>query len=343
LHPELIQAIAVSELLLEGWIESLRQATCDLSTLTHQIISTIAETGGLNAAELYKRLCEFGPFCAVEPALFTRLLRCLGSADVVEQTGQGDLILGLVGERLRSERDFYAAFQTPVEFAVLHVRRNIGTLPLRAIPEPGEHIILAGRRWKVVQADMVRGEVHVEPAAGRKRPHFLGELGDIDDRVRERMREVLRDSRVYRYLNPVAAQLVDHARRSAAEAGVLDHALQSVSDRQTRWFPWNGTRAQRTLVAMLTGAGVGATTRSVAIDIEASRGDVRDLIGTFVQAPSSALAIATHVQPKQRRKYDRFLTDDLLDVGIARDTLDLTGALSACSAALASPPPGSRK
>lgn len=331
LHLELIQAIAITELLLEGWVEPLRPASCDLSTLTHQIISNIAETGGLGAAELYERLCKVGPFREADPALFARLLRCLGSRDVVEQTAQGDLILGLLGERLRSERDFYAAFLTPDEFTVLHGERNIGTLPLRIVPKPGEHIILAGRRWKVTLVDLDRAEVHVAPAIGRKRPLFLGGPGEIHDRVRERMREVLIDSRAYPYLNSVGAQLLGHARAAAAEAGVTDRPLITVSDRRTLWFTWAGTRKQTTIVAIFAAAGVAATDRGVAVEVEAPFDDVRACIGSFVNAPASAESIAAHVQPKHRRKYDRLLSDDLLDLAIARDVLDCAGAIATCA------------
>lgn len=333
LHLELIQAIAITELLLEGWVEPLRPAACDLSTLTHQVISTVAETGGLGAAELYERLCKVGPFRDVETALFTRLLRCLGDRDVVEQTNQGDLILGLFGERLRSERDFYAAFMTPDEFTVLHGERNIGTLPLRIVPKPGEHIILAGRRWKVALVDLERAEVHVAPAAGRKRPLFLGGPGEIHDRVRERMREVLRESRAYSYLNSVGTQLLGHARQAAAESGASERPLIPVSERRTLWFSWLGTRKQTTLVAMFATAGVAAVDRGVAVDVEASASKVRAIIDSFVSAPADALAIAASVQPKYRRKYDRLFSDDLLDVAITRDTLNVAGALAACRVA----------
>lgn len=330
LHLELIQAIAITELLLEGWVEPLHPAKCDLSTLTHQIISIIAETGGLGAGELYERLCKVGPFQEVEPALFTRLLRCLGGRDVVEQTSQGDLILGLLGERLRSERDFYAAFLTPDEFTVLHGERNIGTLPLRIVPKPGENIILAGRRWKVALVDLERAEVQVAPAAGRKRPLFLGGPGEIHDRVRERMREILRESRPFHYLNPVGTQLLGHARLAAGESGACERQLTSISDRRTLWFTWLGTRKQTTLVAMFAAAGVPAVDRGVAVEVDAPIAKVRAIIESFVNSPADALAIAAHVQPKFRRKYDRLFSDDLLEVAIARDTLDVRGALDAC-------------
>lgn len=333
LHLELIQAVAVTELFLEDWVEPNRPSCCDLSTLTHQIISNIAETGGIVALELFDRLCKVGPFRHIEPPLFGRLLRCLASRDIVEQTTQGDLILGLLGERIRSERDFYAAFLAPDEFSVLHGERNIGTLPIRIVPQTGEHIILAGRRWRVTLVDLERAEVHVAPATGRKRPLFLGGPGEIHDRIRERMRDVLMGGYPYPYLNSVAAQVLGHARASFAETSVADHPMIAVSDRRTLWFTWAGTRKQTTLAAMFAAAGVAAMDRGIAVEVDAPAKEVGACIGSFVMAPVAAESIAAHVQPKHRRKYDRLLSDDLLDLAIVRDMLDVPGAASLCQKA----------
>ncbi|MCK6431333.1 MAG: hypothetical protein L6Q72_19930, partial [Burkholderiaceae bacterium] len=121
------------------------------------------------------------------------------------------------------------------------------------------------------------------------------------------------------------------ARAAAAEAGVTDRPLITVSDRRTLWFTWAGTRKQTTIVAMFAAAGVAATDRGVAVEVEAPFDDVRACIGSFVNAPAAAESIAAHVQPKHRRKYDRLLSDDLLDLAIARDVLDCAGAIATCA------------
>ena len=332
LHLELVQAIAVTELLLSGWVEPLAPAACDLSTLTHQIISNIAETGGLRAAELFERLCRLGPFRSIEPALFAEVLRALGQRDVVEQSPEGDLILGLVGERLRAERDFYAAFQGPDEFAVLHGQHAIGTLPLRFVPNIGEHLVLAGRRWKIALVDLERAEIHVAPAVGRKRPLFMGGPGEIHDRIRLRMREILAEDREYAYLSPIAATLLRQARCAARESGATSQLLLAAGEKSTLWFTWVGTRVQRSLLAMLANVNVGASDRGVAIEAALGRDECAMIIRRIAEREPDALAIAAHVQPKERRKYDRLLTPELLDRSISSDLLDVPGALAACLA-----------
>ena len=191
-------------------------------------------------------------------------------------------------------------------------------------------IAFASTLWKLEPGDLIYTGTPAGVGVFRKPPVFLGDLGEIHDRVRERMREVLRESRAYPYLNSIGAQLLGHARQAAAESGATQHPLIALSDRQTLWFAWTGTRNQRTLVAMFSAAGAIARDRGVAIDVTAPVDEVRSLIGSFVKSPADVLAIAANIQPKYRRKYDRLLDEDLLDVAIARDTIDIASALAAC-------------
>ncbi|HVS71002.1 MAG TPA: DEAD/DEAH box helicase [Phycisphaerae bacterium] len=177
LYPGLIRGLATTELLLAGWIEPPQPLVCDLSTLTHQILSTIGETGGRGAPELYQALCVEGAFRGIDRPLFVRLLRQLGSHGAIEQMVEGDLILGSLGERLYRHFTFYAVFQTPESYTLVHDSERLGTLDV--VPEPGQHILFAARRWLVLDVDPERKEIHVRPARGRKRTRFGGTCWDV--------------------------------------------------------------------------------------------------------------------------------------------------------------------
>src|SRR5690606_6771525 len=112
--------------------------SCDLSTLTQQVLSVISQHGGASAGYIYDLLCRppSGAFADVDPGLLAALLRSMAEQDLIEQMAEGDLILGLNGERLRKDKGFYAVFQTPEEFAVLHDGRLLGTLEL--VPQEGD-------------------------------------------------------------------------------------------------------------------------------------------------------------------------------------------------------------
>jgi ATP-dependent Lhr-like helicase len=199
LNLDLLQAVAVTELMLEGWVEPPEPPRFDLSTLSQQVISVVAETGGCRADALFDRLCGRGAFREVDARLFTDLLRQLAREDVIEQMDGGDLILGLQGERLRRDKGFYAVFPTPDEYTVLHAGEVLGTL--ESAHQPGDHLLFAGRRWRVVDVDDERLLLHVEPAKGWKRPRFGGGVGDVHARVRQKMRDVLAAPSAMPYLD----------------------------------------------------------------------------------------------------------------------------------------------
>ena len=66
LHLRLVRSIAMVELLLEGWCKPPTAQALHLSTLTHQILSVIAEHSGTRANRLYAILCKRGPFRRVD-------------------------------------------------------------------------------------------------------------------------------------------------------------------------------------------------------------------------------------------------------------------------------------
>ena len=78
-----------------GWCEPPDQDALHLSTLIQQVLSAIAQHGGITAAAAYRALCGPGsPFTAVTQAQFASLLRDLGASEVLVQAADGTLLLG---------------------------------------------------------------------------------------------------------------------------------------------------------------------------------------------------------------------------------------------------------
>ena len=330
----LLQAVAISELMLEHWVEPPRAPRLDLSTLTQQVISTIAETGAIDAAELHNRLCRDGPFRAVPGGLFARLLRSLGAGDVLEQGPDGNLILGLEGERIRSRRDFYAAFASRAEFSIVAQDRVLGTLPIDAVPKVGEHIVFAARRWQVADVDPAKLILHVQPARRRGRPRFTGGVGDIHPMIRERMRVLVAGTKVPAYLDATAAKALSDAQSSAAQHGLARRGFVDLDEKRTLFLTWTGSAAQRTLQALLASYGLDGADCAVGIECRTSASDLKRRLAEADLRTVTERQLAEHVQPKQYRKYDALLPVDLLDQCIAVDRLDLAEVLKVLSAAL---------
>src|SRR5262249_49394653 len=146
----------------------------------------------------------------------------MGKADLIEQTPEGLLILGLRGERIVRGRDFYVAFVVPEEYRVLHQARHVGNV--MAAPDLGidGYLILAGRRWQALPGDPGRKAPLVDPPPGGRSPASSGTAGhDIHPRVRETMRSLLGRDDIPVYLDPTAGAMLAGARAAAREADIL--------------------------------------------------------------------------------------------------------------------------
>lgn len=326
LFTELLQAVAMTELMLEKWVEPPVFDELDLSTLIQQILSVLAQTGGSTAADLFDVLVMNGGFRQVDKQTFQELLRSMAEHDLIEQMPTGDLILGLGGQRVVERFDFYSAFMTPEEYRVCYDVQLIGTLPTLFIPQPKDHIILAGRRWQVESVDCERKEIQVRPARGRKPPRFNGSGGEIHPRIRQKMKEVLINDKLYPYLSTKGSQILTRSRQTARNKAIWDSPILPLGQRSCIWFTWTGTRAQRTLEVMALAKGIRARDLGVAMEFECSQDEVVQAYQQILDNPPSLLSLAKLLVNKQRRKYDNFLTDELLNRSLAESALDITEA-----------------
>lgn len=257
LHLGLLRAIAMIELLLDGWCEPPRPDALHLSTLVHQILSVIAGKGGARAADIHDLLCKKGPFRQVSAAVFLDMLRAMGAPDtaLIEQSQSGLLLLGRAGEKLVEHYSFYAVFQTPEEYRLIAAGCDLGTVPLDNILSPGMMLIFSGRRWVVREIDSAARVITVNPAKGGTPPAFGGAPGAIHDRVVQRMAELLRGDQQPVYLDAQAARLLDEARRNYRSAGFGTAQIVRTGDRSAIVETRCGTVLTTTLALALQGYG----------------------------------------------------------------------------------------
>lgn len=217
----LVRSIAMIELLLENWCEPPKPQALHLSTLVHQILSVVAQNGGAHANRIFRILCQEGPFRKVDKGIFLDVLRAMGAVDtgLLEQSNDGLLLLGRAGEKLVEHYSFYAVFKTAEEFRLVSAGRELGTLPVENLLATGMMVIFSGRRWRVEEIHERDRVIVVSPAKAGVPPQFGGDLGDIHDRVIERMFDVLENDEIPAYLDPIAATLLSQARNNFAQMG----------------------------------------------------------------------------------------------------------------------------
>jgi ATP-dependent Lhr-like helicase len=331
LYLDLVRAIAIIELMLERFIEPTLAERANLSTLVQQIMSSSAETGGIQAAELFERLIGSGAFSTVKKGDFGVLLRELGARHLIEQLPDGTLVLGVRGQRIAEHYSFYAAFKSPEEFQVLHGTRPIGTLPEDQVPPTNEHVILAGRRWRVDGVEPERKQVYVVPASGRRPPKFKSGLPDVHPRVHRKMRALLMDSNVPPYLDDTAAEILAKA-RAAAKTTDLRNTLELLPN-GARLFLWAGSRVQRTLCLVFAKAKVPYDPKDPAgIELNCEPEKWAHALRDFIDKPDATALAAfadekMHARVLDGEKFDPYVPRALWAAAYGREQLDVQAAV----------------
>jgi ATP-dependent helicase Lhr and Lhr-like helicase len=327
LHPSLVQAIATIDLLLRGWYEPPRVGKLHLSTLIQQLLSLIAQCGGIYPQRSWEILCQNGAFSELDSATYMQLLRCLGEQDLIQQSQEGLLLLGLMGERWVNHYSFYTAFKTPEEFRITTTGKTLGTLPIEYPLIEGSYLIFAGKRWQVLSVDRQHRVVDVMRASAGRVPYFGGEPGLVDDRIPQEMFKIYTGEEVPAFLDAMAQDLLLEARANFWAYG-LDHRHLIAYGHQTLLFPWAGSLVMNTLFIQLLARGLEVEQRAIALTFNGvSVAEVMQHLQELAAAePPDAAALAATVKNKVTEKHDLFLTEELLCRNYASSYLDVPGA-----------------
>ena len=328
LHLGLIRSIAMVELLIEGWCEPPAPEALHLSTLCHQVLSVIAERGGINAATLYDVLCRKGTFRKVSPALFARLLRDIGSAEtaLIDQALDGTLLLGPEGEKLAEHYSFYAVFQSAEEYRVVAAGRQIGTLPATNVFVPEMTIVLSGRRWRITQVHSKDRVIEVSGDRVGRPPPFGGGGGQVHDRIIEKMKEVLSDGEVPRYLDKAAARLLQDARSEFQRLRLDVRSVCSLGEGNFLVATWAGTVKTSTLALLLKAMGHRVTAHDGFLEIDQASAliPVESALQNIASGPAdTGQPSLPGIEQCMTEKYHRYLSRDLLYEDAVSSVVDI--------------------
>ena len=322
---KLLQGIALVQLYLEGrWVEPPKLDRLPYSLLYHQTMSTLASCGEMSPAALASRVLSLSYFHRISQDDFKLLLRHLLETEHLQRTEQGGLIVGLSGERQINTFKFYAVFKENEEYTVRWGSQELGTIVMP--PPVGEKIALAGHVWIVEEIDHKRRLVYCEQVKG-KVPAYFGECpGDINTKVLERMRQVLREDKSYPYLMKNAVSRLEQARHSALNSGVVSEPLICLGGDMWCLFPWLGSYA---FLAMERFLKVKCADRLGITGLDKSRpyfiqfkmkADKEEFFKVLAEAEKEPLDPMELVYPNEIpyfEKYDEFLPDELIRKGFA--------------------------
>lgn len=326
LNLSLVQSIAMVECLKAGWCEPPVPAGLHLSTLIHQLLALILQSGGIKPPTAWRILCERGPFKAVDRAMFADLLRCMASPEnkLVEQSPEGLLMVGAEGERLTESHEFYPVFATEKEYRIIHEAKTLGTYPLDSAIKPGETLIFSGRRWLILEVDDRSRVITVRPTKGGKPPQFSGQVGGLHDRVVATMRDVLSGGDQYPYVDQVATEMLNDARTSFAELGLKERSVISYGE-GVLVLPWVGTKKLTTLGLALQSKGFSIAQLSHVIEMqECEVSGVASVLSALANGgvPDTERLTAGVAKPHVAR-FDHLLNDDLLSKVLLAERIEI--------------------
>lgn len=327
LRPDLLQAIAMTELLLSKWCEPPLAHQLHLNALVQQTLSVIREHGGITANDLHMRLETIGPFRSATVGLYLKILKSMGAAELIEQTSDGLLILGEKGERIVDSYEFYAVFESSEEYKVLYGAATIGSVSVDVDSQAGKHIILGGRRWEITSIDTTSKYISVRPSPAGMPPTFEArERGDVHPKIHETMRKLLCEENLPTYLDQNSKQLLQEARCVAIAAGIREGNLVEAG-KNLILFTWAGNRITRTLSQLLT-VRFALTCIDDPFCIEIQNIGRSQFVAHLMKLRETYFTqdeLCATVPPMDSGKYMPFLTDELKRLSAYYTHYDLQG------------------
>lgn len=327
-----VHSAATVSLLLEGWFEPPSVLGAHLSTLVQQLLSAIAQYGGLTAGQAYRLLCaSSAPFAQVSSEDFAELLRTLGNKEILTQDQSGLLLHGPVGDAIVNHYSFYATFASDAEFRLVARGETLGTAPIDQLMHVSQRILFAGRTWRVDTIDEQTKTLHVTPAGAGAPPSFRSDGGRTHTQVRQRMLALYRSHDALPFLDATAQRFLDEGRKEFVALALADRVLLTQGS-HTLMLTWLGDAANEAIACLATAAGLPATADRIGVEFEqgtlssaqltAALGDI-----AFRTLPDLDTLLAD-ARNLCRQRWDHLLSPRLLRRSYASSHLDMNEAMT---------------
>lgn len=315
LRLDTVRAVAAIRLLIADYVEPPQPDLLVPTVVLHQILSLIAERGGLLASDLYRLICSKGRLSDMPKKDFAELLRGMAHPNVrlIEQARSGLIMLGELGERKVSRHEFFALFDTMEEWKVVTDGKALGTLPIANMLGQGSYIAFAGKRWRVEAVDNAGRIITVAPHRSAKVPMFETVGHEyLDRRLVEEMRLVLEGVEEYQFLDATAKEFLEEARQFYRSAGA-DKKHMIVHRNVVHVFTWRGTTVNQMLALAFNASGLPSTVHDAGISVPGSNGDeVASTIDALVKAGVDIDDVVAGVETFATGKWDEYVPLEVL-------------------------------
>lgn len=253
----LLQSLASWLLYKEEFIEPPFITKKPYDILLHQALSITKGYSGIQYVDLINILHTNFAFKNISIEEITEIIDYLIEIDFLEKL-QSEIIIGIEGEKVVNNREFYSVFKTEENFKVVNAGNTIGEIPFSPQVKEDENILLAARIWKIKNIDFKSKKIEVISAKDGKKPVFFGSGGIIHGRIREKMLEILyTDNRHEDILDEPSYKEIEKLRQEFSIFTINNLLIQRpilCKDSNIHLYTFSSTRINRTIQLLLNNA-----------------------------------------------------------------------------------------
>lgn len=319
---ELVQCIALVELMLEGFIEPLDTTIFDYSTFVHQILSFLGQTGGATASQIYHTVGEnaFNGYFSKKD--FIDILQQLSAEDIIYQLSDTTISLAKAGEKIVESYEFYSAFITQKEWKVFCNGKEIGQISGDNLIflKNGGTFLLAGKRWELVEIKSESQIILVKEAAGKKSIKFNGGTQNIHRAIQQKMLEIYENNFIPSYLSKNSLDIL--------QEGFDSYKTYITTPDSTILPVLEGSRIQNTIALLLKYCDIEIENAGIGFFSEKGKATLIKALEAvnFETLDVNAVLNSIPRPLKYKNKFDHLLSDSILNKSYTRQCLDFTGA-----------------
>ena len=323
LQENLFQNIAIVELLKDKKFEKPSNNGYHFSTLIQQLLSLIVSYGSIFPKEAWTVLCVNGAFGNVSSEVFLNLLRSLGKKGVISQLMTGAITMGLEGESIVQEKDFYATFMPLDEYSIFDINSGrVGIIQKK--PRVGTCIILAAKIWKVVKINKRTKVAYVLQTSAMGEFSFEGGGAEVDPIIVEKMKEIYESNVEYAYIDVKAIEQLKIGRQFFKDCNL--HKTPFIEYQGTNYFfTWAGTKVNYTIELI---AAYNLKKEIGYSEMYVQGITQSDVVDILCKRKPDAVTLASQIpfEDKIKQKYDHLLSEQLLNMEYAQTCIDINGA-----------------
>lgn len=256
----MLQALACWCLHSKGYIEPPEITSRSYDILVHQTLSIVKGHSGIDYHVLIEKLSTNFAFSSIKKSEIVEIIEYLIQLDFIEKLGD-ELIIGIEGERIVNNRDFYTTFEREVNLNVIYNGRTIGELPYTPQIVPDSNILLSAKIWKIVEVDLRSNKIYVVVAKDGLKPTFFGSGANIHQSIHYEMFHILVSNNEYEILDDDSKQVLEDLRKIFSKIEVENINTERIvftSEFSSKIFIFSGTKVNRTLKYLLEHIGFSA-------------------------------------------------------------------------------------